>query len=246
MRLTQEHLQLVEYLDQSSNLDAALQAIDRWTRARGYEGVLFGFAASVEDLDANLAVLKATLPDSFMDVYHEFGGVRLDPMARHVAQVDKPVVLDIDQVWRDPDSPKDFKKHPLLVASLDHQIMLSRAKPIHRAGGAFGTVNFFTKRNDPGTRRRLIDNDTLGVDAAAEIFFLTCTDNGLLSSTPRLTGREQDVIAFTAKGYSADDLSERWKVNRRTVEKRLANARRKLNARTTAQAVAKAAVYGLL
>lgn len=54
-----------------------------------------------------------------------------------------------------------------------------------------------------------------------------------------LTGRERDVLARFAQGLRPDRIAERMGLSKRTIDMHAANVRRKLGARTLAEAVAK-------
>lgn len=64
--------------------------------------------------------------------------------------------------------------------------------------------------------------------------------------TPQLSNRERDVLAHIAAGKDRTMIAFRLGISLPTVDLHLAGARRKLNAATTAQAVARACRYGLL
>jgi DNA-binding CsgD family transcriptional regulator len=63
---------------------------------------------------------------------------------------------------------------------------------------------------------------------------------------PRLSPREQECLTWLAVGLRNDRIAEKLGISRPTVELHLANARRKLNARTREQALARAVAWGLL
>jgi DNA-binding CsgD family transcriptional regulator len=63
---------------------------------------------------------------------------------------------------------------------------------------------------------------------------------------PQLTGRERDVLARFAQGLRPDRIAERMGLSKRTVDMHAANARRKLGARTLAEAVARGVRRGLI
>ena len=63
---------------------------------------------------------------------------------------------------------------------------------------------------------------------------------------PVLTPRERDCLAFVADGLRTAELAHRLEVSEATVEFHLANARRKLGARTRDHAVALAIRSGML
>lgn len=56
-------------------------------------------------------------------------------------------------------------------------------------------------------------------------------------STPKLTHEEQTLLEFLAEGVALGEAAERLHVSRRTADRRLASARRKLGAGTTAEAL---------
>jgi DNA-binding CsgD family transcriptional regulator len=62
----------------------------------------------------------------------------------------------------------------------------------------------------------------------------------------RLPPEEQDVIAGTASGLKAEAVGEELGITGRTVEERLARARKRLDCASTTQAVAKAITRGLI
>ena len=62
----------------------------------------------------------------------------------------------------------------------------------------------------------------------------------------RLTERERECLAWISEGKSADEIAGILGIVQRVVERRLQNAREKLSALTTAQAVATAIRLGLL
>lgn len=66
------------------------------------------------------------------------------------------------------------------------------------------------------------------------------------SRRPQLSPRERECLAWLAVGMRHDRIAERLGISRPTVELHLANARRKLNARTREQALARAVAFGLL
>lgn len=61
-----------------------------------------------------------------------------------------------------------------------------------------------------------------------------------------LTAFERECLLRLATGLTQQQIADRLHVTDRTIEKRLASARHKLNAYTTTQAVATALIYGLI
>lgn len=65
-------------------------------------------------------------------------------------------------------------------------------------------------------------------------------------ATPRLTSRELSILELAAQGHSNDEIARELYLSRQTVAHRLSDAFRKLQARTRADAIARAYVFGLL
>ena len=66
------------------------------------------------------------------------------------------------------------------------------------------------------------------------------------SHLSRLTPREIDCLLWCARGDRQQEISDRLKIDTKTVEMHLKNTRSKLEARTTTEAVAKAIVSGMI
>ena len=60
------------------------------------------------------------------------------------------------------------------------------------------------------------------------------------------TRRESDIILLTAIGHSSSDIAEQLAISAATVRTHLSNVCKKLHARNTTNAVAKAMCLGLL
>lgn len=64
--------------------------------------------------------------------------------------------------------------------------------------------------------------------------------------TPRLTAREELVLALVSRGYSAKEIALELQIAPRTVEKHIDHIRLKIRARNRTHMVARAISIGLL
>jgi DNA-binding NarL/FixJ family response regulator len=71
-------------------------------------------------------------------------------------------------------------------------------------------------------------------------------NNGQLKDYFGIEEKEQLVLSRMADGKTAADIAQELDVTVRTIEMRLQNARKKLKARTTTEAVYKSVAYGIL
>lgn len=91
-----------------------------------------------------------------------------------------------------------------------------------------------------------------GAARAAQMAGLMLTERlmefsgGLADDLPHLSNRERDCLAFLADGRRDKEIADRLDISEATVRFHLDNARRKLGARTRAQAVARLANLRLL
>ena len=68
----------------------------------------------------------------------------------------------------------------------------------------------------------------------------------MVSTRMRLTARERDVLSLSAGGMTAKQIASQLGLSPKTVEHTLERARKALGAMSTAEAVAKSIVYGLV
>lgn len=69
---------------------------------------------------------------------------------------------------------------------------------------------------------------------------------GALAASFGLTVRERDALSFLAQGFKAADAAARMEISERAFVKHLANARKKFNAQTNAEAICKATAANAL
>lgn len=84
------------------------------------------------------------------------------------------------------------------------------------------------------------------IRAAALTMHACMLTNGILAARYKLTIRERDALCALALGQRASDAAGKMKISERAFAKLLASARTKLNARTNAEAVGKAAIINAL
>ena len=116
------------------------------------------------------------------------------------------------------------------------------AVPCHSPGGRVGVISIGFDRFDLDPR------DRRAVALAAGMAFERMQALAPRAAGPRpgLTARERDCLAFVAEGLSDADIAGRLGISPVTAHAHVENAKRKLGARTRAQAVAKLCAGGWL
>lgn len=145
--------------------------------------------------------------------------------------------------WTDPgfDDLKDWAGFAL---ARELGITDGFAVPCHGPDNRVGVVSFGFERFDLSPHDRL----TISLTAmlAHERMKALTPARAAALKVPVLTPRERDCLAFVADGHSDAEIGERLGISQNTAHDYVENAKRKLGARTRAQAVAKLFAYGLL
>lgn len=124
----------------------------------------------------------------------------------------------------------------LLRAMRDHPCPDGLAIPCHGPGGYLGVVSLGFERLDA-----LAPEEERAIALAAVALHARMRELSPArdrTPAPLLTERERDCLGFVAEGWSDARIAARLGVTRATVASHVVNARRKLGARTRAQAIA--------
>lgn len=129
----------------------------------------------------------------------------------------------------------DLDTWPGLALCREMGIEDGLAVPCHGPGGRVGVISIGFERFD------LAETDRRAVALAAGMAYERMHVLAPPAAGPRsaLTPRERDCLAFVAEGLSDADIAKRLGISPVTAHAHVENAKRKLGARTRAQAVAK-------
>ena len=177
-------------------------------------------------------IAETTLPARFSDLYQASGGSTLDPVLARASGGSDNFRLDLPGKAKTPfyEALSDLGCVSIASYTLPPDEVLGRLA--------------FTVLEDRSQRDRAI-SPTAVADLLRQIHF-ALRRHGHIRRYLGLTAKECSTLASMAQGQSALDVAEAEAVAPRTIEKRLQNARAKLRARTTVEAVYKAALYGAL
>ncbi len=151
-------------------------------------------------------------------------------------------------IWEcDPTRVEDYDERRLFSLAADFEVRRGITVPIHQLNReTYGNLTLFFDQADLKHSERL--NQTLH-DIHISALYLDARLTALRSFAPKpglLSARERDCIALLAAGYRTAQISDRLLLSDATVNEYIGNARRKLKARTRAEAVARAVQYGLV
>lgn len=145
--------------------------------------------------------------------------------------------------WSDPGFA-DLKDAPGFVLAPDLGIEDGFAVPCHGLGNRVGLISLGFERLDRAPCCLL--TIALAAHVAHERMSVLSPPSKIPGAGMALTLRERDCLAFVADGLSDSEIADRLGISQTTAHAHVENAKRKLLARTRAQAVARACTFGLI
>ena len=194
-------------------------------------------AVATETMASRQHTLARISPDGWEDAY-----------ARAKLDVANPVVRGVQSransfVWSEVGRPAETLSWPGWDALTDFSIVNGFGIPCHGAHGYCAAVSIgFESIDLSPVERQFIE---LSAVALHDRLRQLSPDPGS-TAIPALTDRERDSLGFVADGKSDWDVGVAMGVSQTTAHAHIENAKRKLGARTRAQAVARAARLGII
>src|SRR5690606_36158716 len=234
--------------------DCVVTAYTDFLRDFGLDHFTLGFLESGSEAPEEALHIWTSLPDAWMEEYHARNYPAQDYVLRQIGTTN----------GNRPLAAFDWGLH---MADESH---VAEARPVLRgvSDAGLGAAMSFVGRHVEGGRDRCfaasfgcstapIEETRRRIEAhrnelVIASFAMAPLLAPLLDQTRPagrgggLTGRERDVLARFAQGLRPDRIADRMKLSKRTVDMHIANARRKLGARTIAGAVAIGVRQGLI
>ncbi len=226
---------LLERLHGSRDAPGVLGALLWFSSALGFEEVVLArFRPDPVAGELRPAEFEATDPEGVRRYTRLMGH---DPVLRIAHRIRRPKLLHVERLGRMAMTPEQEQLwHDPYVRSSALRALI----PVTEApdGGSWSVVF--------GSAHRRMDRRE--VDAAMPLLWLAAAAAGARASVTeatdetevRLSPRERECLLRLARGDRVDRIAERMALSNASVELYLAKARRKLGARTSAEAVAKA------
>ena len=232
---------LLDALDRADSPGAAWHAGLGWLAAAGVRWCHYAYTSDSQVPKVGRLLVYSSLPRAWLEHYDAQAFVRHDPAVRHCARANTPLVTGSEppesgsvEAWRLWDDARS--------AGFGGGVAI----PLRTPGSALGGFSLVT---DMAGREFLSWQKAQGrwaTLAAHVVDQRILTLAALPAVRPRLSPRERECLTWLAAGMRHDRIADRLGITRPTVELHLANARRKLGARTREQTLAKAVALGLL
>jgi DNA-binding CsgD family transcriptional regulator len=212
-----------------------------WLAASGVEWCMYTYTDERWEPGGRQRIRYSSLPRPWDEHYKAQAFFRIDPAIAHCAQAVTPMLTGVE-----PPPRRATLEWRLWEDSLSGGFGGGIAIPLRLPGSQLGGFSLLTGMTGAEFFRWHKDHGRWALLAAHAIDQRILTLAVLPVSRPRLSPREKECLTWLAVGLRNDRVAEKLSISRPTVELHLRNARRKLNARTREQALARAVALGLL
>ena len=241
-------LDLLDRLRAAGTAEDMFAELDRHLKGLGFEHNQYIFA-SLPDGPTPAEVLGSmdrffsSHRTAFLEQYLELDMVGEDVGTLHCLHGREPVH------WRDPALAAHLSESTLACEQLgwDHGLRNGLYVPLRIGDGpGRGGAGLSATGLDDGEFRKLIADYGREALESLQLFHQAVHTETDPATEHGLTGREREVLTWLATGMVQKQVADRMDIRPKTVEKHVASACAKLNARNATHAVAKAMVLGAL
>lgn len=184
-------------------------------------------------------VSATTMPHEVTKYYWQNGGTNTDPVVEIVPKMRAPQAMDLTDVVSNKN--RIYHSNQYLNAIIKQGWQKMMVYPIFPNVGSV-YYSAFTILGFPDAPKY---NDQFYMEVA-RLFHQSLNKYNLFGKYFKITKKEKIVLEDMALGKSAADIAMALGLKQRAIELRLQNARKKLRARTTTEAVYKASVYSII
>ena len=221
--------ELIDSLDRTSNIDAALDTTMRGLNRFGFETLLvLNLPNSNQRFDQ--VALGTRWPSEWWTIYNDGDYIHADPVLRHLRGTDRPFE------WRDVHYDPEREPRGAELMRLRQEFGFGRAMVVP----AWGEEGQKCCVSMSGRRPELDGCTWPAVHLMASYAFHRVSQlrsRGAVRK-PELTPREHEVLTWVAHGKSAWEIGEILAIAKRTVDEHAQTAFRKLGAVNRTHAVA--------
>ena len=232
---------LIDDLGHCGHPENDWQLAREWLQDNGVAWCHYAHVAGYPDAHERRLIRYSSLPAAWLEHYDAEDFSSVDPAVHHCLQDAAPLVAGHSLRQTAYGKATRFRDDAY-EAGFRGSVML----PLHLPGAALGSFSLITVMQGDEFLSWHRDRGqwvTLAAHAVdAQLIKLVSPS----LPRPKLTTRERECLIWLASGLRYDRIAERLGISLATVELHVANARRKLGARTREQAVAIAVALRLL
>jgi LuxR family quorum sensing-dependent transcriptional regulator len=227
----------MEMIEAASAAESAAEAGRRLFQGLQPFGVRAFYARAHRSADPEDVLSYSRIsPPGWLELYSEYAIAQHSPLNRAMRQHGEPFTWStLPGLW--PVEREIMNILPCIGVSD------GIGAPVHGPGGYVGVTSMAFERLDQLSPR---ERSAIGIAAMVVHMQMRRLSPRKSELSRRLSPRERDCLAFVADGKSDWEVSEILSLSETTVASHMQNARRKLGAKSRAQAVALALQAGLI
>ena len=226
------------FIERLPAFESAEELLDEMQRVLAPHGIEKIMVRTLPQRSLAKGLVAARWPREFIDYYDRAECIRYDPIARRARLSASPFLWDASLLDRECAQTRELMQVAAAFGLAEGVVV-----PIHRPHGRTASVSLM------GGRMALDAHDLPVLRAMALYVFdeLWRRHEGRNGQPCRaLTTREQEVLALSADGNTAQEIADILHIAKRTVDEHSGNVCRKLKAFTRTHAVAIAVREGLI
>lgn len=234
--------ELEAFIDRLSSSESEASV---WSASADYFAAM-GFSKTLYlDITHGGPRIRTTLPQSWLDRYHERGYAEIDPFLAYCCQTRQPIFTGADYLDRYTYLGDKAREMILDASSIGFRAGVSVTMRPASSRGTTGW-NLGSELPRAETEKILAEHfDVIRLAAHYSDEKLRALAQPVTTSEERpLSARERDCLQFSAIGLRTKEIAHRLSLRPVTVDLYLKNARLKLGAATREQAVALAILQG--
>lgn len=183
---------------------------------------------------------KATFPDEIHNAFMESGGAAAQNIMAFLPLMTEPVYIDIR--WTTERKSRFFShsEAPKIAIKMGYKTAWMLPIQLEERYG-YGGLGLYEDHR-PG-RPKMNHTKLLRV---GKLYHETMRECQQMAAEFSLSLKERQTLASISRGNTAADIALETGLVERTIEQRLSQARKKLHARTTTEAVYKSLIYGII
>lgn len=228
---------LVETLAQSHDTAGLPQKLFGVAKQMGFDYFAYGIKCPIPIFNPRIELL-GNYPDSWQKRYKAEKYAAIDPAVRHCSRTTVPLL------W----SCETFAEVDFAEEAISHRIGHGVSVCIRDAKGHLGMLTLARDASacSPQEFSQLKSAFTLLGQVAHAVLSEQLTQRVATVPTQELSGRELEVLKWTAEGKTSEEVALIMSITKRTVNFHINNCVAKLDASNKLHATVKAAVLGLL
>lgn len=233
-------VELEEKLSNATCLNDCLLILLSMLQPYGVRDIVYGYILHKFSAVRNDGILLSTLSDSLMLVYAQNGNMSTDPVAYKVTQMREPNFISFKALYHDR-SAGFYYKNKFVKALIDEGYGLAISiPPVDMDPVGYTAITFYENGNE-GKLQTHLDN----LKPVPTLFHNFIKKRGLMKGYFDINREEIELLKMLGSGKRIENIALDTNFSIRTIDLKLRHIRKKLNARTTAEATYKAVSYGV-